>query len=239
MYKLIVIIAAVLLTSCTNSIQQRYTSRLNQTSPIHLEFLKQNEEPKFYTSQNVMLDNLILQSRHYRQIGILGFHGKSEEIASVRTLAKEVGATVVLLNPTHFDLKYLSLPSVYHSGTTNYYSNFLNNWHYEFIPNEKISAIFFANSIQNIHVGIGLNPLPLSSERKRGALITIISEDTPAFSSNLRPGDILIKVNDQQVTSYNHGVVLLNKIDPQDKHLVLTVIRDGKEEVETLNFYKL
>lgn len=243
MMKLILITATVLLVGCTSSIQNRYSPFIiGDSSLSHIERLKPGEEPKIYTSLDMRLDSLILRSRHLQLIGILKLRGKGEDASSIRALAKEVGATAVLVDPKFIYENSLTMPPVYHGGTAIYYSKHIEKWYTESVGDGG-KALFFAINIQKVRVGVGLRNMPQDPRkphtRQNGAIIDIILEDSPAFSSNLRPGDILVKVNGEEVIDGTHAQELINKVDPLSTSLTLTVIRDEKTANETISFYKL
>jgi len=204
-----------------------------------MELLKPGEEPKLYSTQDMGLDNLILMSRHYRPIGYMLYGGKIEDESIVLEQARLKGATVVLLNTIFGDEETKSYPSIYHSATTPYYSEVIKS---RGIQNGSAlynqSARFFVKTSDKFKVGVGLNDLTEAQKRalakNTGAFINVIMEDTPAFSSGLLPGDVLIKINEEQVTGMKQSVDIFQKIDPHAKGVVLTVIRDGKEHAFTV-----
>ena len=62
----------------------------------------------------------------------------------------------------------------------------------------------------------------------QGALISDVTDDSPAKKAGIQSGDIIVKVNDEAIDSSNH---LRNTIAMlgADKTVKVTVIRDGKE----------
>lgn len=239
MRKLIFLIATFLLVGCTSSLQQRYLPMASEKSLSYLERLKPDEEPKIYTSLDMRLDSSILGSRRYQQIGLLKLRGKGEDASSIRALAKEIGATAVLVDPKFIYGNSQVIPPVHHGGTAVYYSKYIEKWYGEnFLEGGR--AMFFANNNQKVRLGVRLKNLPQDprnpSTRKSGALVDIILENSPAFSSNLRPGDILINVNGEKVIDGTHALELIRNIDPLSTSLTVTVIRDEKIENETINF---
>ena len=62
----------------------------------------------------------------------------------------------------------------------------------------------------------------------KGVIILEIYPDTPADKADLRPGDIIRKIDNQEVESMSQLKKILYKYKKGDK-AVLTVIRNGKE----------
>ncbi|MFZ2161906.1 MAG: PDZ domain-containing protein [Sideroxyarcus sp.] len=235
----VILFAVLCLAGCAGGIYQPFYPIADPNPSTHLELLKPGEEPKLYSSEDMDLDNLILISRHYRPIGYMMFGGKFDEDDNiVLAQAKLKGATVVLLNPLLWN-KNKSYPSIYHSATTSYYSDVIKSRR---LQNERAfydqSARFFVKTSDKFKVGVALTDLTEAQKRalgrNTGAFINVIMEDTPAFSSGLLPGDVLIKINEEQVTGIKQSLDIFQKIDPLAKGVVFTVIRDGKEHVFTV-----
>ncbi|WP_190808718.1 PDZ domain-containing protein [Flagellimonas sp. S3867] len=81
-----------------------------------------------------------------------------------------------------------------------------------------------------IKLGVSLRDLTLEErtdiERNKGAFVVDVIEDTPAFESNIIPGDVLIKIHGLQVKDANQAILLINAIDTNED-LKVTVFRKG------------
>lgn len=69
-------------------------------------------------------------------------------------------------------------------------------------------------------------------------VIAVVVEDTPAFFSNVLPGDILIKINDSNIRNAKHATELMQGFSPSADSAMFTVIRKGKEQTITIKFNK-
>lgn len=100
------------------------------------------------------------------------------------------------------------------------------------------TAVFFVKSTRKWKFGlivIDLSPeLRLKYERNTGAVIDIVIEESPAFSANVLPGDILIDINStpvvngkQAVELMYHVVDILQSGSLKDDKCIINVIRNG------------
>ena len=97
------------------------------------------------------------------------------------------------------------------------------------------------NSVQNVEpiIGVELRNLTIEErqeiERNKGAYIINVVDDSPAFESNVIPGDILIKVNGLQIKDTLQAIQFIAAADTKDG-LILTVIRKGSEREIIIKF---
>ncbi len=75
-------------------------------------------------------------------------------------------------------------------------------------------------------------------ERNTGAVIEIVVEKSPAFYTNVLPGDVLIKINGVDVRDAAHAIKLMTQINTNDKTATFTVIRNNKEKQIEIDFTK-
>ncbi len=61
-----------------------------------------------------------------------------------------------------------------------------------------------------------------------GAYIKTIEMDSPAMAAGIQSGDVVVKANDSEITSYSELLKVLNDMQPQDV-LLLTLSRQGRE----------
>lgn len=84
------------------------------------------------------------------------------------------------------------------------------------------------------YIGVSLNDLndQLGSyfgvEDGQGALITEVSEDTPAEKAGLKAGDVIVEVNDKPVDGYRDIKRQISKKDPGET-IAVKVLRDKQE----------
>lgn len=85
-------------------------------------------------------------------------------------------------------------------------------------------------------LGVGIQGLTKELSKQfgikegQGVLINEVYEDDPAYVAGIKPGDIILKVEDQPVNSPNQLSRLVAQVGPGEKAKIL-VLRDGKEMV--------
>jgi serine protease Do len=85
-------------------------------------------------------------------------------------------------------------------------------------------------------LGVGIQALTkeLSNQfgikEGQGVLINEVYEDDPAYAAGIKPGDIILMVEDQPVDSPNQLSRLVARVGPGEKAKIL-VLRDGKEMI--------
>lgn len=67
----------------------------------------------------------------------------------------------------------------------------------------------------------GLNPIP-------GLLVTTVNKDGPAYECGIMPGDIIIRIGEERVSSEMHAWALMREFEEGEK-MVIQLHRDGKE----------
>ncbi len=68
---------------------------------------------------------------------------------------------------------------------------------------------------------------------QQGAIVTDVVQDTPAAKAGLKPGDVIVKFNDNNVSDRRHLQLMVAQTLPKTD-VKLTVIRDGKERTVTV-----
>jgi serine protease Do len=257
----IILALIVVLAGCSSSYQQFYKSYVDARTLEDVELLKPNEDPKIYSSNDFDRDIKAWRSKQYIPIGYSSFNGEYEGEFEVKAQAKRVGATLVLVNTKYTNTltttSTMYLPSstrtyhsgsVYGGGTRVGYSGTNTTYGYNVVPvtteEERYNqtAIFFVKSTKKRRIGIDMVNLSDEQrhvlERNTGATIDVVVEGTPAFYSNVLPGDILIKVNELEVRNAQHALELIQQVSPSARSVVFTVIRNGKEREITIKFDK-
>ena len=62
----------------------------------------------------------------------------------------------------------------------------------------------------------------------KGVYIKEVEMDSPAMAAGIQSGDVVVKANDSEITSYSELLKVLNDMQPQDV-LLLTLSRQGRE----------
>jgi serine protease Do len=83
-------------------------------------------------------------------------------------------------------------------------------------------------------LGVHVQPLTPALARNfdfdgKGVLVNNVEDDTPAAKAGMKSGDIICKLNGQQVDSPNKLVNAIGQMEPGDK-VTLSVTRDGQEQ---------
>jgi serine protease Do len=85
-------------------------------------------------------------------------------------------------------------------------------------------------------LGVGIQGLTKELSKQfgikegQGVLINEVYEDDPAYAAGIKPGDIILMVEDQPVDSPNQLSRLVARVDPGEKAKIL-ILRDGKEMI--------
>jgi serine protease Do len=85
-------------------------------------------------------------------------------------------------------------------------------------------------------LGVGIQGLTKELSKQfgikegQGVLINEVYEDDPAYAAGIKPGDIILMVEDQSVDSPNQLSRLVAQVGPGEKAKIL-VLRDGKEMI--------
>ena len=261
MRALTIIVVGLLLTACVSGYQQFYKPYVESNKLTNVELLQPGEEPKVYGSNDFEKDIRILRSKMYIPIGYSSFNGKYEDESKVKSQAKRVGATVVLVNSQYTNTQTTTSPlfipnssttyssgSVYGGGIYGGYSGTSTTYGTTVVPittqqrRYDQTAVFFVKSTKKLKFGVFINNLNdvqrRDLERNTGAVIEIVVEKYPAFYANVLPGDVLIKINGVDVRDAAHAMKLMSQINANDKTAAFTVIRNNKEKQIEIDFTK-
>lgn len=264
----IVLLVATLLAGCaTSGYKQFYKPYVDAKTLTEVKLLSEGKEPQVFGTDDFDRDILILRSKNYIPIGYSSFNGGYEDTKNAAAQAKQIGATLVLVNSkytnTQTTTSTLFLPdnkTTYHSGTvsgnTSYnsaYSGYLggSNTYGSFSGSSTKyrtkavpiishqsrydqNAVYFVKSTKKYKFGVQFNDLTPEQrtqfERNTGVLINVVIEDSPAFTSNVLAGDVLIKVGGHLVKNTKHAMEIMANVAPDKKSSALTVIRNGTEK---------
>jgi len=244
------------LSACVNNFDKYYIAQgtlptpynsLPPSSEIKLISVSQNEWQETYYK---ILEN------GYLQIGASSFNGELGNEAQLQTVAKKVGAELVIYSQTMTDKESktfaLSTPdtqTTYHSGSFNDYSSSYSPTYYSgtsttytkkttYIPytvtNYDQGAMFFVKKRPG---GLGVYVRDLTKEQRKkinsnmGAFVTIVMKDSSAFRANIMQDDILLGIRNVPIKDAQHFIEITKK-EIGKKKVPITFWRDG--EVYTL-----
>jgi hypothetical protein len=246
---------------CASGYKQFYKPYVDAKTLEDVALLKPGEQPKIYGTSNFDRDTKLLRAKQYIPVGFSSFNGEYEDESNVIAQAKHVGATVVLVNAKYSNTltttSSLFVPnssttyhtgSVYGGGVYGGYSGTSTTYGNTAIPitthqrRYDQSALFFVKSTKKLKFGVSVRNLSPEQrqtiERNTGAMIDIVMENSPAFYSNILPGDVLIKIDNHKVNNALHALKLMRQVNSSASSSIFTVIRNGKETVVTIPFDK-
>jgi C-terminal processing protease CtpA/Prc len=253
MVRFSILAVAIIIIGCASGYQQFYKPMVDSKTLSDVELLKPGEHPKIFGTDDFKRDTLILRSKMYIPIGSSSFNGRYEDETKVAEQAQRIGATLVLIKAKYTNTQTTTTPlflpktsttyqsgSVYSGKASGGYSGTSTTVETEVVPittqerRYDQGAIFFVKSTKKPRFGVALNDLSndqrVAIERNAGAVVVVVVEDTPAFFSNVLPGDILIKINDSDIVNAKHARELMSGFTPSADSAMFTVIRKGKEQ---------
>lgn len=98
---------------------------------------------------------------------------------------------------------HVSYLGILKSGWTNYYGLVMN----DLTPEQK-QAI----------------------RRNYGVEVYVMMYQSPAYYADLFYGDIILKINNKNITSVDQAIAMLEKLGPNAKSFTVQILRDGKEK---------
>jgi len=261
MKKQIIIIAFfTLVCSCAlNGYQKFYKPYLDIKTLPDAVLLKPEQEPQILGTDNFERDKKILRAKHYMPVGFSSFNGAYEGEHNIKNQARDLGATIVLINAKYTHTLTTTSPlflptsttthhsgSVMSSGALGTYQGTSTSYGTTVIPitSQEMrydqTAMFFVKLDEKPKFGVvsfDLSPeLKAKTERNMGALIYVVIEDSPAFYSNILEGDILIQIDDIVIINAQQARDVMVSYDTSKRKSVFKIIRNGKEHDITLNF---
>lgn len=242
----------LLICGCTTSgYQQFYSQYSDPYSDPNIEGLPQDQEPQLYGTNDFRRDIRLLQAKKYVVVGESSFNGAYEDTKNALAQAKRVGASIVLVKSEYTDTQTstsaLFVPNTqttYHSGNL-YSSSYSANYSGTSVSHGTSvvpytthqrrydqNAVYLARLTKKIKFGVVMENLTreqkVEIERNTGAFVDIVIEDTPAFFSNLLPGDIVLEIDGVNVKSGEHAVSIMSAVPDSAKKSELTIVRKGE-----------
>lgn len=250
------------LTGCVSPVAQFYQGDRN--ARLHPQYDASETTVRVFTSDNLERDGRDLMRRGYVKIGQASFNAASSAIneAQVREQAAAVGAHVVLVagrySHTASGATPLTIPTratsystgtataygpggavtAFGSGTTTTYGNQVVMVPYS-VERSDFAILFFAKA--KSRVGIFAVPIDDATRRRletnAGLRVEVVVDDSPAFHANVLPGDVLISVAGESVSSMQGFVAITDRYEGQ--RVPFDLDRDGKrlsKEIEIRKF---
>lgn len=220
-----IVVIALIMAGCAsvnnvNNYQKFYKQLVDSRRLQDVEVLQVDQEPQLVPTTRLDSDIKSLRAKQYILIGSSSFNGRYQDERMIKAQAARVGATVVLV---------YAVPTKGHVAASQQ--------RYDQV------AVFFVKSTKKLRFGVSvidLDPEQRSArDRNTGALVDVVMENSPAFTANVLPGDILVEVNGVSVLNATHAVELMLNADVSNGTAVLKVIRKGEEKVITITFKEL
>lgn len=254
------IIVIFFVSGCaTSGYQKFYKSYSDPKLDPNIASLEEGQTPKVFGTKDFKRDIRLLKAKRYIVVGESSFNGGYEDIRNAEKQAKLLGATLVLTNSeytnTQSSTSTLFIPNTqttYHSGSvysgssTGTYNGTSTTYGSTAVPYTTHqrrfdqTAVYLAKLTKKLKFGVEVRDLSpeqrLAIERNTGALIDIVMENEPAFNSNIMAGDILVSIDGQKVINGSNAVQLMGSIPNGQPSSSLTIIRNGKERVITVEF---
>lgn len=145
--------------------------------------------------------------------------------------------------------------TTYYNGTTNGQINSYNGYNANYnsntmgtattygttvVPMASVqsrfdqSAVFFARYVKKLKFGLALSPLTpelrTRYERNTGALVDIVFENSPAFTANILPDDIVTEIDGKFVENNIQAMTLMRDTQPANGLSILKILRNGTEK---------
>lgn len=224
-----------------------------------IEFLKEDEEPIVYTTNDFDKDMISLNSKRYFPIGASSFNGQIEDEQAVIEQAKNIGAKIALYGweytNTQTNSGVLLLPKNDYS-TTNVYGNvggtmysgtaYTQSSGTQMVPYSNTQrrydqkAIFFVKSNDVYDFGTAKSYEISRNERinigSNGVKIRVIIENTPAYNSDLMVGDIVMEINSLKVNNIDDYNKFTEQCVSNKNNCVLKIYRSGQEKIILIKF---
>ena len=225
----------LIFASCT-SFSSFYTPYFDdKTIPSEIK-LKQGEEPRLFSSNNIENDGIEILSNHYVCIGYTYFNGPERDITyDIKQQCRSNGATIALYSMMYTDTRSgtISVPgqqttthsgSIYGSGGFGSYrgtstTTTMNNYNYSVRRYDYI-VYYFVPINTKFQFGVQWNDLNnelrLLVQRNTGVFINVVYKNTPAFYANILRGDVIVRVNENNINNVLDMTNIMNQYNSGD-----------------------
>lgn len=244
-----------LLVSCSSfsGYVKYYTPYVDPHTLPNVVLLSDNEEPKIYSSNNLQSDAIDLESNHYTIIGYSSFNGAEEGQDGIIEICRRTGAKIVLVSVEYTNTQTnsgsISVPNIETTNINgNVYTSSGSSARYNGIATTNSTrqipysynvrrydqeALYFVPITTKFRLGISWGELTSDIrqkfQRNSGVLVRIVYKGTPAYNANILNGDVIIKIDDTDISNPDEVGSILDKHIRGDE-IEITIMRSAQEK---------
>lgn len=250
----VLLVMSVMLSSCAaNAFTTFYTDQTGGANLAALDnVILSDTEPKVFSGGDWEKDSRAMMQRGYMLVGYSSYNGATGTVDQVRSQAKRVLADTAIFYSSYTNtvsgVVPLTLPDTQTSNTSIYGNVYGSGDSATFTGNAtttttgtKTTYIPYNTRRYDYSATYWVKMKPLSfgvygedlsvEQRKqigsnKGAVLTVIVNESPAFMADFLPGDILIRLNDTEIT--NLATLLARISENKGRRIVIDLIRDGE-----------
>lgn len=202
-------------------------------------------EPRVYQySSDRTSDEYSLHENGYEMIGYSSFNGPTVDNGEIITQAKAINAQVAMVASRYTGTTSGSIPFTTYTQqqstsrvtgdinatirTTG--PSVANTTYIPYSVQRYDYLITFWTQSKMPSLGVRWSDLPVALrqqlERNKGLLVQLVRKGSPAFDGGVIPGDVLIGVNDTEISSSQDATELLSRLAGTE--VTLNIIRSGR-----------
>ncbi|MGI0015693.1 MAG: PDZ domain-containing protein, partial [Nitrososphaera sp.] len=246
---------AIICGGCVNPFDQYYSGQPDaRMSPVYdSSYVVSGDRIPVYTSDDPERDVRTLRIKGFDVIGVSSFYGPDNQVnpEQVQSQGRKVGAHIILVKSKYKDTVSGAVPLVLPNNTTSYSTGSATAYgpggsataygssttttygtQTAIIPYSVSRSDYVAVFLAKARQRVGIYPIALTDEERRSlktnsaVRVDFVVEGTPAFNADVFPGDYVVRLNDDVVSSPDTYVTLLNKYEGRD--VTFHFVRDGK-----------
>lgn len=214
------------LSGCANPHTKFY--KPNPTENLaDLELLSPGQTPIISSSSNFDADIKKFFSKNFRLVGTSFFNGKLYTEEDVLQQAIQIRATHAIYGAKFLSTQTISTPVFTPNGAGGIDATVFQRQQLRYDQ----GAAYFAKSKEKLRFGIILGELTPDLRKtlgsNTGALVNVVTEDTPAFFANLFADDLIIRLDNTPIQSEVQLGRMLEAIPPDREKITLIVLRNN------------
>ncbi len=238
----------LVVSGCANPYAQFYTDYTGGVNVLEDQrFIVGTDEPRLLQGSTIEQDEQRMLEDGYVLLGVSSFNGAEEDQRAAIQQAKKVHADRVIAYCQYRNTVSGSMPfttpdietthhsgSIYGSGYSASYFGSSTTYGSKttYIPYSVDRYDYLATFWIRANVRLGIHGRDLTPEERKslgtnkGMCIAIVVRGSPAFESDLLPGDIMRKFNEVEIIDHDHFFNLLDSC--QGRTIRLEILRQGK-----------